>query len=160
MKLCKQILLMYSFIVFIGCSKKESTPAPDNESPIVAQKLIGTWTMTAQTSSVAWDWNGNGTTETDMYANYDACLKQKGLIISVDKTGFVKQSCTVSNSMEWLVTDYGKIFRFRINTGSGSFGAYADYDIKEVTSTSLKLTVKIDVPGGPQGVIIAYTYTK
>ncbi len=160
MKIYKQLQLACLVVATIGCSNKENTPAPDNESPIVAQKLIGVWTMTAQTSSVAWDWDGNGSTETDMYANYDACLKQKGFTISVDKTGFVKQSCTLSNSMEWLVTDYGKIFRFRINTGSGTFGAYADYGIQEVTTTTLKLTSKTDVPGGPQGVIITYTYIK
>lgn len=158
MKFFNQLLLIALLLFLISCSKSENTPAPDNESPIVSQKLIGTWTMTAQTSSVAWDWDGNGTSETDMYANYDACLKQKGLIISTDKTGFVKQSCSLSNSMEWLVTDYGKIFRFRINTGT--FGAYSDNNIQEVTTNTLKLTSKTDVPGGPQGVIITHIYTK
>ena len=79
MKIYKLLQLACLIVASIGCSNKENTPVPDNESPIVAQKLIGVWTMTAQTSSVAWDWDGNGSTETDMYANYSACLKQTSL---------------------------------------------------------------------------------
>ncbi len=80
----KYFLLLTVITVCLGlhsCKKEEAEKTP-------SELIIGTWRMTAAVSSPAYDWDGDGNPETDLYGTVftEQCLRDDDLIFNTNGT--------------------------------------------------------------------------
>ena len=66
-------------------------------------QFVGIWKITAINSDVAWDYDGNGTTETNIFATLSACEKDNLYTFVGDKTGTFKFDCSLTKDGSWEV---------------------------------------------------------
>lgn len=78
-------LSLLSIFAFSSCQKGDVIT---NE-----QSLEGTWAVTGITADRAYDFNGDGRTETDIYGSYNSC--QRDIVVSFDANGYgrMRQGC-------------------------------------------------------------------
>ena len=77
--------LSFLLVLFTSCQK---------DSVITdARSIEGTWAVTAITSDRAYDFNGDGRTETDIYSTYNACGRDIVTIFQGNSTGQMRQGC-------------------------------------------------------------------
>jgi hypothetical protein len=91
--------LMLGFVLFTGCSK-------DNDIVNDPANLNGTWAVTGIQSDRAYDWNGDGYTETDIYSSYSSC--QRDIILTFDYNGYgqSRQGCNAPwQSFTWQLSN-------------------------------------------------------
>ncbi|HEU4471648.1 MAG TPA: DUF5004 domain-containing protein [Flavisolibacter sp.] len=71
-----------------------------------AEDISGTWQVTGIRSDVAADWDGDGYTETDIYADYSSCQRDIVLHFEPDGRGESRQGCNASwQSLYWTLTN-------------------------------------------------------
>jgi hypothetical protein len=82
------ILYLFVFWIFISaCNGHLKIEKNGDPQGYADSQFVGTWKITAMNSDVAWDYDGNGTTETNIFATLSAC-KQDNLYTFVgNKTG-------------------------------------------------------------------------
>lgn len=68
-------------------------------------QFVGIWKITAINSDVAWDFDGNGTTETNIFATQSACEKDNLYTFVGNKTGTFKFDCSLTKDGSWQVVD-------------------------------------------------------
>ncbi len=66
----------------------------------VAQ-LIGTWKITGISSDKAHDWDGNGSSEKDIYSTWSACQKDNRYQFNSNYTGTYQLTCTDTKAGTW-----------------------------------------------------------
>ena len=66
----------------------------------VAQ-LIGKWKITGISSDKANDWDGNGTSETDIYNTWSACQKDNLYQFNTNFSGTYKLNCSDTKTGTW-----------------------------------------------------------
>jgi hypothetical protein len=100
----------------------------------------GPWYLTAHTSNPAYDWNDDGTPETDLYSVYDACEKDDAITYKADGSyetneGAIKCDPDASQTETgfWSFTNNEN----KISTNQGQF------TIEELTSTQLRMSTTI-----------------
>lgn len=84
---------LYSFTVlclaiFLLSSCRKSTDVISNQ-----QNIEGTWAITGISSDRAYDFNGDGRTETDIYGNYTSCGRDIVLQFQSNGYGQIRQGC-------------------------------------------------------------------
>ena len=104
-------LILYLFIsVFFITSCNDHLKIEANNDPqrYADSQFVGTWKIVAVSSDIAWDWDGNGTTETNIYALWTTCQKDNLYTFIGDKTGTFKLNCSVTKEGSWQVinTEY------------------------------------------------------
>ena len=57
------------FLLFSGC-KRVTVEANDNPQGYADSQVVGSWKITEILSDKAYDWDGNGTKEKDVFATY------------------------------------------------------------------------------------------
>ena len=77
--------LAFLLIVFTSCQK--DTTISD------ARSLEGTWAVTAITSNRAYDFNGDGRIETDIYGSYNSCGRDIVTVFEPSGYGQMRQGC-------------------------------------------------------------------
>jgi hypothetical protein len=72
-------------VLFSSCQKSDVITSP--------QSLDGTWIVTGITSDRAYDFNGDGRSETDIYGSYNSC--QRDIAVTFDQNGYgqMRQGC-------------------------------------------------------------------
>ncbi len=92
------------FILLIGifpsCYKVEVEANNLPQGYSVAQ-LIGKWKITAISSDKAHDWDGNGTSETDIYSTWSACQKDNLYQFNTNYSGTYKLNCADTKTGTW-----------------------------------------------------------
>ena len=68
-------------------------------------QFVGIWKITAISSDVAWDFDGNGTTETNIFATQSACERDNLYTFVGNKTGTFKFNCSLTKDGSWEVVD-------------------------------------------------------
>lgn len=118
-------------ILLLQCSKDEETPQ------VPADKIIGSWVMTADSYSPAYDYFGNGQLITEVFPFYDACEKDNLLIFKSNSQGDFDEStlkCDASDPQTipflWTITNNGTVL---------NISAIADFDIVQLDAATLKL---------------------
>ncbi len=93
---------LFLMIFLAACSKKDETNANNSKT---AMELItnGKWYISAYTSSVPIDWNGNGVLVTDLFTSMPSCEKDNYLVFMSNlqilfNAGATK--CNVNDSQE------------------------------------------------------------
>jgi hypothetical protein len=98
-KIFTPLFLLFAVVTILSsCSKRDVI---SNEYDVV-----GTWAVTGIRSNVANDWDGNGSSETDIYGTYSSC--QRDIILTFDEygTGQTRQGCNAYwQNINWQVTN-------------------------------------------------------
>ena len=73
-----KLINLLPLLFLLSCSKENNSEPVDTEDPKhVSANVVGQWKLIAETSSPAYDWNGDGTPETDRFAVYSNCEKER-----------------------------------------------------------------------------------
>src|SRR5688572_33099286 len=93
----KRLILFFSFSIFFISACRDHLKIEKNNDPqgFADSQFVGTWKITAIDANVAWDYDGNGTTETNIFATKSACEQDNRYTFVGDKTGTFKLSCSI-----------------------------------------------------------------
>ena len=106
------LLLFIPFCIVAACKKSNDDPKPANAERKAL--LTGTWKLTAQTYSPPFDYDQDGTTETDAYAVLEPCQKDNLLTFLSDgtwKEDFGLLVCDWEDNPEgqWVLSEDGNM---------------------------------------------------
>jgi len=140
-------LLIISFI-FVSCNDHLKIEKNDDPPGFADSQFVGNWKVTGVSSSVPWDWDNNGTVESNIYATWSVCQKDNLFTFVGDKTGTFKLDCSITKDGSWQVINT----EYLVYTPAG-LGPESE---KVVSMTSIQFTSTIDVtlPNGQAAVII------
>lgn len=79
--------LSFAFLLIVFASCQKDTFVTD------ARSIEGTWAVTAITSDRAYDFNGDGRTETDIYSTYNSCGRDIVTVFQGNGIGQMRQGC-------------------------------------------------------------------
>jgi hypothetical protein len=149
-----KILIILIAIIFGSCSKGHDNQPKDN-TITNSYLLNGTWVLSSKTSSVPYDWDGNGSTETDVLAVMFSCPSGYKVYFNYPSmTGNVNKTCSIESSITWSLSDYGNTLNWTIpNAGT------ITEKIVSISSTQLK-TITETQPPNATIITITNIYTK
>lgn len=92
-------LFVLSAVGFTACRKNTDVVAPQ-------QNIEGTWAVTGIASDRAYDFNGDGYTETDIYRSYSSCGRDIVAVFTSGGYGQMRQGCSASwQPISWQLTN-------------------------------------------------------
>jgi hypothetical protein len=95
------IVLCFSFFAITSCSKKDVI----NNS----EDIVGTWAVVAITSDQAYDWDGDGRYESDIFGTYDFCQRDIQLVFDANGYGQSRQGCNANwQQIYWQLSSNGR----------------------------------------------------
>lgn len=148
------IISIIALLSICSCSKNGGTEQLDMTNQHTAL-VTGTWEIVAKTGSVAYDWNGDGTPETDIYSSMTDCQKGFNIYFAPGMDGVVHQDCaTLQKQITWNLTENGWRLNWAIVGSSIVFEK-----IISISSTQLRTEIKAQPPGSAE-IIITNTYKK
>lgn len=133
--LCYSIAIM---LLFANCKKSNPIPIPDNTVQN-QQFLIGNWHLVGQFSDLPFDWNGDGMTETEMYALLDSCDKKYYLKFDNDTRGSLSLNCRSYTPIQWDLENRGNKIKIFPIVGTGR-----EEDIVKIDQQNLTTTKKVE----------------
>jgi hypothetical protein len=93
----------YSFLfVFIFACNKNNADDQSNQGYADSQ-VVGQWKITAFLSNASYDWDGDGSAETDIFNTWTDCEKDNRYEFDSDKTGTFQLSCSVTAGGAWQI---------------------------------------------------------
>ena len=103
------LLLLASVFVFSSCQK---TSVLANE-----QSIEGTWVVTGIASDRAYDFNGDGYPETDIYGSYTSCQRDVVAVFSSGGYGQMRQGCNATwQNINWQLTNGNRTLNIELPT--------------------------------------------
>lgn len=91
-------LALFTVFAFSSCQKSDVI---NN-----VQSLEGTWAVTGITSDRAYDFNGDGYTETDIYGSYNTCQRDIQVVFNSGGYGQMRQGCSANwQNISWQLTN-------------------------------------------------------
>lgn len=97
------LLLAATVVVFSSCTK---SGVFTNENDVT-----GTWAVTAIRSNIANDWDGDGYSETNIYATYSTCQRDIVLILNYDGSGKIRQGCNANwQNLGWQLRNSNALY--------------------------------------------------
>ena len=100
-----RLILYLLLCFFISCNDHLKIEANNDPQGYADSQFVGTWKITAINSDVAWDWNGDGTTETNIFGTLSNCEKDNLYTFVGDKTGTFKLNCSLTKEGSWAVVN-------------------------------------------------------
>jgi hypothetical protein len=103
--------LLVSIFFISACNDHLKIEKNNDAQGYADSQFVGSWKIVAVTSDVAYDWNNDGSTETDVYGTWSSCDKDNLFTFSGDtatgayKTGTFKINCSVTKSGVWQIVD-------------------------------------------------------
>ena len=153
----KYFLLLTIITLCLGlhsCKKEEAEKTP-------SELIIGTWRITALTSSPAADWDGDGNPETDVFAAIfiEQCVKDDELIFNTN--GTVTQNPNILCQGE-TSADYDDTFDWSIPNATqlvlDDDGDETTYNNFSVSETTISYSASETYQG--TSYLLTYTWTK
>ena len=100
------VLGLFSIIFLLSsCSKNNDIIGNEND-------ITGTWAVTGIRSDIAYDWDGDGYSENDIFGNYNNC--QRDIQLSFDYNGYgqSRQGCNASwLAMYWELSNNNRTLK-------------------------------------------------
>jgi hypothetical protein len=140
----KTLSLIAIVFLFMQCKK-------DDPPPTKSEMLQGSWSLTADAYSPAYDVLGNGTTVTDAYPLYAPCLKDDLTIFKTNSEGEFNEGPTKCDAADPQSIQF--LWTLKSNDTILNISAAADFTILQLDGTTLKLSSTF-VDGG-----VTYTET-
>lgn len=136
-------LLIYAFsFLILSCNDHLKIEANDDPQGYADSQFVGTWKITAVTSDVSWDYDNNGTSETNIYLTWSACQKDNLYTFVGDKTGTFKIDCNNTKQGSWQIVST----QYLVYTPLAS--SPESEKIVQMTSVQFKSTLAITLPNG------------
>jgi hypothetical protein len=133
------LCLLFSLLLLSSCYKVEVERNDLPQGYSVAQ-LVGLWKVTGISSDKANDWDGNGTSETNIYSTWPDCLKDNLYQFNSNYTGTYKLSCSDTKTGTWQLDGTVTL----VWAPSGSATTYEK--IIYLTSDTFKTETNITLP--------------
>ena len=140
-------LILYLCILFTSCNDHLKIDRNNDPQGYADSQFIGTWKITAVTADVAWDYDANGSTETNIYATWSACKKDNLYTFVGDKTGTYKLDCSNTKTGSWEVIQTTYLNYTPLNSIPES------ERVIQMTSIQFKSTLAITLPNGQPATI-------
>jgi len=135
-------------IFFSSCSGHLTIEQNDNPQGYADSQLVGNWKVTGYISDKAYDWNGDGRAETNIFNTWTTCEKENLYQFASDKTGLYKINCSVTSPGTWHIINTQYLF-YQL-TGQPS----ETEKFISMTSIEFKTTKEITVSTGQSFVLI------
>ncbi len=124
-------------------------------------QVVGTWKITAISSNVSYDWNGDGAAETDIFNTWSTCQKDNLYTFTADtinsitaeKRGTFQLNCSVTKPGRWLIVNTQDL----VYVPEGQLPESEKFI--SMTSVQFKTTQDFSLPTG-QPVKITKTWTR
>ena len=140
-------LILYLCVLLISCNDHLKIESNNDPQGYADSQFVGTWKVTAVTADVAWDYDGNGTTETNIYASWSLCARDNLYTFVGDKTGTYKLDCTNTKNGSWEVVNT----KYLNYTPLG--GIPESEKVIQMTSIQFKTTIAITLSNGQPATI-------
>jgi hypothetical protein len=102
-RLIKFLLIGLFFLTAcVGHLNIEKSDAPQGYAD---SQLVGIWKITGYSSNKPYDWNGDGSTETNIYNTWTPCEKDNLYQFIADKSGIFKINCSSSSPGTWQIVN-------------------------------------------------------
>jgi hypothetical protein len=103
----KQNYLYISLIMLLFCLACNKITVERNTNPqgYADSQMVGTWKVISLKSDKPFDWDGNGTKETDIYSTLSPCDKDNLYQFGPSKTGVYKLTCSTTKSGTWQLSN-------------------------------------------------------
>lgn len=153
--LLNRFITYFLFAVFILFSCRSHFINEDDNRPrgYADSQVVGNWKITAVSSDVANDWNGDGLAEKDIYITWSACQKDHLYTFAPDKTGTFKLNCSTTEPGSW------EIINTQYLLYSSPANGIESERIIAMTSVEFKTTQDFTLPNG-QTATITKTWTR
>jgi hypothetical protein len=99
----KRLIAILICIKLVACNGHLEIEKNDLPQGYADSQVAGIWKITAFTSDFPIDWNGDGSTETNLYNVWTPCQKDNLYQFSGDKTGLFKLNCNSSVPGNWQI---------------------------------------------------------
>ncbi|MGZ3839414.1 MAG: DUF5004 domain-containing protein [Flavisolibacter sp.] len=96
-----QALVIICLSLLMGSCYKITTEANALPQGFSVSQVIGTWKVEGLSSDKPYDWDGNGTAETDVYSTWSACEKDNLYTFNSDYSGNYRFSCSSTKLGAW-----------------------------------------------------------
>lgn len=147
------ILYLLSLGIFIFSCKKVEVDANNDPQGYADSQVVGSWKITAVNADIAYDWDGNGVPETDLYPAMSACDKDNLYIFDPNKTGSFKKNCNSSEAGIW------EIYQSRILIIIPDTAPAELQKMISMTSVQFVTTMQVVAPSG-QTITLSKTWTR
>jgi len=145
--------LFLILLVFYSCNDHLEIEANNNPQGYADSQVVGVWKITAFTSNQPYDWDGNGTTETDIYSTWSPCQKDNLFKFVGDKSGVYKLDCNINVNGVWQIFNVQQL-EFTPDGMSTQVEKFIS-----MTSNEFKTTRTEVIPGGPS-FLVTKTWTR
>ena len=142
-------LILYLFFSFfiISCNDHLKIEANDDLQGYGDSQFVGIWKVTAVVSDVNWDYDNNGTSETNLFLTWTNCKKDNLYTFVGDKTGTFKLDCNNTKDGSWQIVST----QYLNYTPLGS--APESEKVVQMTSVQFKTTVALTLSNGQPATI-------
>ncbi|HEX6192963.1 MAG TPA: hypothetical protein VFZ42_11400 [Chitinophagaceae bacterium] len=139
----RSLLYFFTSCLFLtSCNDHLEIEANNDPQGYADSQVVGAWKITALISDKPYDWDGNGTPETDIYNSWSACDKDHLYTFVGDKTGVYKINCSTTLNGVW------QIFEVRqLEYTPDGMSTLAE-KIVALTSNEFKTTRTVSAPSG------------
>ncbi len=142
------ILYLFSFAFFItSCNDHLKIEKNNDPQGYADSQFVGTWKITSINSDVAWDWDNNGSTETNIFATQSSCEQDNLYTFIGDKTGTFKLSCSLTKDGSWQIVNT----QYLLYTPTGL--AQESEKVISMTSVQFKTALDLTLPNGQPATI-------
>lgn len=142
-------ILAMAIPALISCNEHLKTEANDLPQGYADSQVVGNWKITAEQCNVPYDWDGNGSLETDVYSTWTPCEKDNTYTFSAmttdadgNKPGTFKLDCSVTKNGTWKILDT-KILMITPDGLTSEYGKFIS-----MTAVEFKTTRDISLPNG------------
>ena len=144
-----RLVLYIFFSAFFISSCNDHLKIERNNDPqgYADSQFVGSWKITKVDSDVAWDFDGNGTSETNIKGNWTACENDNLYTFVGDKKGTFKINCSTTKDGSWQIVQTQYLVYTPLNLAPES------EKVISMTSVQFKSTVAITLPNGQPATI-------
>lgn len=101
----RHLIPVLALFFLASCNDHLKIEANNDPQGYADSQVVGLWKITSVSSDLPYDWDGNGSTETDIYSTWTSCQKDNLYRFSGDKTGVYQINCNTTRNGEWQIFD-------------------------------------------------------
>ncbi|RYZ57643.1 MAG: hypothetical protein EOO14_10745 [Chitinophagaceae bacterium] len=147
----KTAIILMLLISLFACRKSSTETTIDKDDPKEHKtRLIGSWKLSAQVTDTPYDFDGDGTNDTDLFAMYSSCGRDQGFVFNADATGSRKFACQPVRLTTWKIFSHSDSIAFSMSSNNGqTFTDGGKVELVNVTSSQLVLRYKMKMLQSP-----------
>ena len=142
------ILYLFASVFFItSCNDHLKIEKNNDPQGYADSQFVGTWKIVSKDSNIPWDWDNNGTAETNIFATLPTCDQDNLYTFVGDKTGTFKINCSFTKDGSWQIINT----QYLIYTPLGL--APESEKVISMTSVQFKSALDLTLPNGQSATI-------